>query len=288
MNPSKIIHPKVCAITGSGGFLGGCLVRYFKKCGWRVVELNRSGTIQAGGNEARIYKLGDGFPDGLRNISAIVHAAYDFRPISWRAIKKINVDGASRLFSSAHQSGIEHLVHISSMSAFSGCKSLYGTAKLKVESHVTLMNGTSLRPGLIYDENDAAGMVGKLKSLVARLPVIPIPGKGRNVLYLSHQDDLCRLVESICSGEFTPQKNVIIASNPNPWMFIDILQSLALLQNKRLRYFHIPWPLVFGALRAPELFGAQLPFKSDSLISLLNQDQSPVFDAQVSKYFRDI
>jgi len=277
---------KICYITGTGGYLGGCLVRYFSRHGWKVLELNRSGTVRAGGAEARRYELGDAFPADLRDDGALVHAAYDLKAVSWKEILSKNVEGTARLFESARQAGVERLVNISSMSAYQGCRSLYGQAKLLSEAHAACNGGISLRPGLIHDENQPGGMVGKLRALVSLTPVVPLPGNGRNLLYFSHQEDLCRIVEEYCSEKTFGSGTVITAANPQPWMFLNIIKELAKKQGHSIYCLPTPWQLSWSALKGLEMLGVNPPFKSDSLISLLNQDASPQFNENITRYFR--
>lgn len=277
---------KICYITGTGGYLGGCLVRFFSRHGWKVFELNRSGTVRAGGAEARRYELGDAFPADLRDVGALVHAAYDLKAVSWKEIMTKNVEGTARLFESARQARVERLVNISSMSAYQGCRSLYGRAKLLSEAHVALNGGISLRPGLIHDENQPGGMVGKLRALVSQTPVVPLPGSGRNLLYFSHQEDLCRIAEEYCSGKTVGSGTVITAANPQPWMFLNIIKELAKKQGRSLYCLSTPWQLSWSALKGLEMLGVNPPFKSDSLISLLNQNTSPEFNDEITRYFR--
>jgi len=250
------------------------------------MELNRSGVQVAGGSGAIKYRLGDPFPSGLGAVDALVHAAYDFKAIRWEDIHEINVEGTAQLFDSAHNIGVRKLLNISSMSAFEGCLSLYGKAKLLTEPIVARLGGISLRPGLIFDEEQPKGMVGKLRVLVSRIPLIPLPGNGQNILYFSHQEDLCLLVEDYCSTKSIASEYYINSANSQPWMFRDILRELAFRQKREISFISTPWQLTWGALKLPELFGISPPFKSDSLISLLNQNPTPHFDNSISSRFR--
>jgi nucleoside-diphosphate-sugar epimerase len=277
---------KTCCITGTSGYLGGCLVRYFFQHGWKVIELNRSGMVRAGGAEARRYELGDAFPTDLREVGALVHAAYDLKAVSWKEILAKNVEGTARLFESARQAGVDRLVNISSMSAYQGCRSLYGKAKLISESNAAQYGGISFRPGLIYDENRPGGMLGKLRALSTLAPVVPLPGNGRNVLYFTHQDDLSRFCEEYCSGKSYGPQSVITTANPTPWMFMNIIKELAKKQRRLLYCLPTPWQLSWAALKGLEMAGINPPFKSDSLISLLNQDTSPKFNDNITQFFR--
>jgi nucleoside-diphosphate-sugar epimerase len=277
---------KKCCITGTGGYLGGCLVRYFTLAGWEVIELNRTGTIRAGGAEARCFTLGEEFSVDLMDADVLIHAAYDFQALTWSEIKRINIKGTARLLKSARQAGVKKIIHISSMSAFDSCRSLYGRAKLQIEADVFKVGGISLRPGLIYGDNNPGGMVGKLQSLVSKFPIIPLPGNGRNNLYFSHHEDLSKLIEEHCSDLNFLGGNHIITANSTPWEFREILKELAHRHNHHIVCIPTPWQLSWIALKIPEIFGMTLPLKSDSLISFLNQEKSPNFDPAIKLKFR--
>lgn len=275
-----ISSSRTCCITGTAGYVGACMVRYFLSHGWRVIELNRCGMVKAGGSEARAYKLGDPFPTDLIEIKALVHVAYDFTPSCWNDINEINVLGTKKLFYSAHDAGVEKLIYISSMSSFDQCHSLYGKAKLQSESHVRHVGGISVRPGLIYDENQPGGMVGKLNALISMLPVIPLPGNGKNILYFTHQEDLCHIIENYASACTKSPEGYITTCNSTPWMFKDILKELALRKNRRIALIPTPWQFSWIALRVFEFFGINISFKSDNLVGLLKFDAKPLFSHQ--------
>ena len=129
-------------------------------------------------------------------------------------------------------------------------------------------------------------MVGKLRLAISMTPVIPLPGHGRDLLYFTHQEDLCRVAEEYCAGIDTEDGTVITAANPSPWMFRDILKEMGRRQNRRILCIPTPRSLSWIALKIPELLGVSMPFKSDSLISLLNQDPSPHFISRLSGAFR--
>ena len=73
---------KTCAITGSNGYVGGCVKNYFAARGWEILELTR----QPKPNSRAIkFQLGEEIsPSAFENVSALVHCAYDFKPLRWR------------------------------------------------------------------------------------------------------------------------------------------------------------------------------------------------------------
>lgn len=140
-------NQRTCLITGSRGYLGSCIKDKFLQEGWNVVELIRNPDAEAIRSGKGIsFRLGEDISlQQLRGADALVHCAYDFSLRDWDKIHSINVLGTEKLFSAARLAGVGKRVLISSMSAFEGCQSLYGKAKLETEQK-TLLHRRSPRP----------------------------------------------------------------------------------------------------------------------------------------------
>jgi hypothetical protein len=153
--------------------LGGCLKNYFAARGWEILELTRQ---PKPGTRGIKFQLGAEIPPAaFEDVSALVHCAYDFKPLRRDEIRAVNVDGARKLFQAARAAGIGKIICISAISAYDGCRSLYGKAKLEIEK-LALENGALvIRPGLVYG-NDSGGMFGKLAAQVRNSSIIPMIG----------------------------------------------------------------------------------------------------------------
>ena len=266
---------KICAITGSNGYVGGCLKNYFAGRGWEILELTR----QPKPNSRAIkFQLGEEIPpSAFENIGALVHCAYDFQPLRWDEIVAVNVEGSRKIWGAACAAKIPKIIFISSISAFDGCRSLYGKAKLEIEK-IALANGALvIRPGLVYG-NDSGGMFGKLSAQVRKSIVFMI-GDGSQIQFLIHNEDLCAFIERFASGEIIISPQILTAANEQPWTFKKLLLEIARALNKNHRFFPLPWRLVWAGLKTAELCGLRLNFRSDSLLSLMNQNPSPDFSA---------
>lgn len=264
------------------------MVRFFKSHGWTVIELNRSGRILSGGDDARVFNLGDDLPHDLNHIHALIHAAYDLNAVTWTDIENTNVHGTRRLIRSAKRANVHRIIYISSMSAFKGCKSLYGKAKLLSEKIVDECDGISFRPGLIYDSVNPGGMLGKLLRIIRIFPVIPIPASKNNFLYLTHQEDLCVMIHRYCSEKIPAINEAIIAANPSPLNLASILKRFAAKKDKKLLLIPLDWRLFFLFLRSLEILKIKPIFRSDSLVSLMNQNPAPLFLGDSAFQFRDL
>ena len=139
----KTSEQRICLITGSRGYLGSSIKNKFVQEGWKVVELIRNPDAEAvRAGHAIPFRLGENIsPQQLQGAHALIHCAYDFSLRNWSRIHATNVLGTEKLFQAALAAGIGRRVFISSMSAYEGCKSLYGQAKLEVEQRLQSSKG---------------------------------------------------------------------------------------------------------------------------------------------------
>jgi len=275
LTPSE---PRV-AITGASGFVGSSLTERFERSGWSVVRFTRS----AGeASELSVpFHLGDEVGEGVfrsRHVDALVHCAYDFRPVSWVDIRRVNVEGSRRLIAAAAAAGVPRMVVISTISAFAGCRSLYGRAKLEIEAEAERFGAMVVRPGLVYGDLDSTGggMIGSLRSS-ARGRLVPLLDGGGHLQYLVHVDDLFELVRRLCSGDLGPVKAPMVVASPRGVTMRELVAELGRRQGTRPRFVSIPWQAVWLGLKGAEALGLKPSYRSDSVVSLVHQDPHPDF-----------
>jgi nucleoside-diphosphate-sugar epimerase len=267
---------KICAITGSNGYVGGCVKKFLAARGWEIFELTRR---PKAGSRAFQYQLGNDLsPELLSGVSAFIHCAYDFGPLQWDEIVAVNVEGSRKLLGAARVAGIPKIIFISSISAFDGCRSLYGRAKLEIEK-IAMANGALvLRPGLVYG-GEAGGMFGKLVQKLRKSAVVPLVGDGSQIQYLVHNEDLCGFIEKYASGSIEVPPQVLTAAHEQPWRFKQLILEIARAQGRKPKLIPLPWRALWLALKSAERCGFKLNFRSDSLVSLVYQNPSPDFSA---------
>jgi nucleoside-diphosphate-sugar epimerase len=276
MNPD--MNKPVCAITGTGGYVGTCIKDYFGQQGWDVLELTRR---PRPATRAVAFQLGAELPPGaLAETAALVHCAYDFKPLRWEEIQTVNVEGTRKILEAARSAGIGKIVCLSSLSAFEGCRSLYGRAKLEIEKIALDCGALVLRPGLVYGSGPG-GMFGKLVGQVRQSSVQPIFGNGSQLQFLVHHQDLASFIERCASGETNLLPRILAAAHQQPWRFREILEAIARQLNKKITFVPLPWQLVWAGLKSAEVCGMRLNFRSDSLISLMHQNPKPDFSPNV-------
>jgi nucleoside-diphosphate-sugar epimerase len=267
------------AITGASGFVGSMLARHFEDAGWDVTRLSHSAST--GDTSTVPFRLGEDLaPDVFRSrqIAALAHCAYDFRPVKPAEIHRVNVEGTRKLLAAATAGGVERIAVMSSISAFEGATSTYGRAKLEIEAAAISAGALVVRSGLVYSDGPATagGMFGSLAKSV-QSGVVPLIDGGKHPQYLIHEEDLWLLLKGFFEGEVRDSGKPVVAAASKAWPLRDLLAELARRQGRRPRFVAVPWMPVWAGLRLAEIVHIPVPFRSDSVIGLVRQDPNPDF-----------
>lgn len=243
------------ALTGSNSHLGRALATRLRAAGATVVEWTSSPSPTQ-----VAFRLEDDRPPPLDGIDVLVHAAWH----RGREGEHHNVRGSERLLEAAARNAAR-VVFVSSLAAYDGTRSAYGRAKRQVEEAVAAIGGVSVRAGLIYGR-DAGGMFASLAEQVAARRVVPVlrsPGR----LQLVHLDDLSALLADLACGT-VEHAGLIAAAHPAEHGLQDVVRTIAAAQGRHVWQLPVPWRAAHAALRAAELLGRDMPFRSDSVVSL--------------------
>ena len=268
------VEGKSCVLTGARGFVGSRLKGHLERAGWRVTAWTRQ---PEPGTGAVAFRLGQEVdPNLLKGAQALVHCAYDFGPRRWEDIAALNVGGSQKLLAAAQAAGVRSVVFISSLSAFAGCRSLYGRAKIEIEGLARSTGAFVIRPGLVYSDNPG-GMFGRLVGQVRNARFVPIIWGGRQVQYLLHDEDLGNVVQGCLDGRMPAGVEPITVAHEQGWELKEVLVQIARALGKRVTFLPVPWQLAWLGMKGLELAGARPNFRSDSLISMVYQNPCPSF-----------
>ncbi|MGO9956135.1 MAG: NAD-dependent epimerase/dehydratase family protein [Solirubrobacteraceae bacterium] len=254
----------VVAITGSQGYVGRTIAAAVTRAGHDVIALDRRPRPEQE-FPWRAYDLAAPVtPALLHGCDVVVHCAYDLSLTRWTDIARVNIAGTARLVAAARPSGVRVCL-VSSMSAYSGTRQLYGRAKLASERDVLQSRGDVVRLGLVYGRS-GGGMIASLRG-IAGLPVIPVIGRSCRQ-FMVHADDMAGAVVALLEGPTTASGPVGLA-HPEAVEFETIIRALAARRGKRPTLISIPWRPVYGAMRAAEAASVKLPLRADSLLGLV-------------------
>lgn len=250
------------AVTGSSGYVGSHLAEALTGRGMTVLRLAR----RQGAGTFVPWKLGDAAP--LADIDVLVHCAYDFTD------HPSNLTGTRVLYDAAKAHHVRGIVHISSLAAFTGCRSVYGRTKLQIEHETTQSGGISIRAGTVWGGAKQGGPMGSLESVVARLPIVP-RFTGCGPMRLVHIDDLTNLVGRVIEHRDRLRGAVIAAASPDAIEFGQLLAIIAQRAGLRRLFVPVPAALVQPAVQFAERFGARLPLRADSIQTLRFVNEAP-------------
>jgi len=166
----------------------------FRAQGWEVTGSARSPKSP----EVARLELGD-TPDTalFTGVDVVIHAAYDPK-----AGLERNHTGTARIREAAARAGVARQIFISSYSARANSPSVYGQMKYALEQEFLREDMTIVRPGLVT----GGGMFAVLAKGMLRLPAIPLPGGGMDLVPILDRADfaeaMVRVVESSEEREF--------------------------------------------------------------------------------------
>ncbi len=258
------------AVTGATGYLGGLLCAMLEQRGHAVRRLTR-----------RPERAGDApfaldqpvAPGALAGVETLIHAAHDFRPRREAELLRLNLDGSRRLLEAARRDGVGRVLFISSIASYDGSRSAYGRVKFALEREVAAAGGTSIRPGLVFGR-ERGGLFAALDRVVRSAPLLPDLGP-RARLFVVHAGDLLAIVGAWLALGRTTAPALLAAAWPEPYSMRRVLEVIASAAGRHARFAPAPPGLVLAGLRAVEAAGIQLPFRSDSLVSMLAPNPAP-------------
>ena len=127
-----------------------------------------------------------------------------------------------------------------------------------------------------------------MKLVAGRFPLVPLIGRGNQVLYFSHVEDLCELIFNLSSSLNVVRSEPIPAACEKGQTFKETLIALARQEGKLPLLFPVPWKIIWLSLKILEWARIRVGFRSDSVISLVHQNAHPDFSImkEINSSFR--
>ncbi|WP_129647408.1 NAD(P)H-binding protein [Peristeroidobacter agariperforans] len=268
----------VILITGATGFIGRRLTGALRAAGHRVVTIGRHA---AGADAIAADFTRDLTPaiwaPRLAGVDVVVNAVGILREHGHQTFESIHTRAPQALFAACEAAGVKKIVQISALGADHGSTG-YFTSKHAADQYLASLPipWTIVQPSLVFG---AGGSSATLFTLLASLPIVPLPGGGHQQVQPIHIDDAIAAIQEIIESSAIEQRRIALVG-PAPISLKDFLQRLrARLQLPSARFMSIP----AGIMRASAAVAEYLPgsLLDRETLSMLNAgNTAPPDDTQ--------
>lgn len=188
-----------------------------------------------------------------------------------------NVAATAAILGAIDKSRPPYLIHISSSVVESAAQDFYSSSKRAQEDMVLASGlcGPVLRPTLMYGWFDRKHL-GWLSRFMSRVPIFPIPGRGRFSRQPLYAGDFCDIIVS-CIEQRRPA-GVFNISGQERLDYIDMIREIRKVTGARTIILHIPYGLFHLLLRIWGWFDRNPPFTTQQLEALVADDDFEVID----------
>lgn len=209
----------------------------------------------------------------LRDVEVVVNAVGILRESGKQRFATLHTAGPCALFEACAACGVRRVVQISALGADANARSGYHLSKKAADDYLLQLplEAVVVQPSLVYGPG---GGSARLFTLLASLPLIPLPGKGEQQVQPIHVDDAVQAILALIeSGRFTGERVPLVGPHP-----LSLRQLLADLRYSMgmgsARYLPMPMALV----RAGAAIGGKLPgilLDSETLAMLERGNTAP-------------
>jgi uncharacterized protein YbjT (DUF2867 family) len=247
----------IVLLTGATGFIGRHLARSLRAHGHRVIVAGRHVSEDA----VKVDYTKDLSPRDwiprLAGVDTVINAVGIIRERGEQTFESIHTAAPRALFAACAEAGVRRVVQISALGAQTGTTRYFSSKRAADEFLATLpLDWTIVQPALVYGRG---GTSAKLFTMLASLPIVPLPGAGEQRIQPIHVADLVEAIVQILGRADTRRQRVALVG-PRDVSFRDFLGRLRGAMGLRsTRFLRVPAELMrLGASIASALPGSLL------------------------------
>lgn len=252
----------VVLLTGASGFLGGRLAAALARAGHEVVcavrDPARFAALGIPGRAVAADFAHDQHAEiwmpRLAGVEVVINAVGILRETDTQRFADIHVAAPRALFSACLAAGVRRVLQVSALGADDAARSGYHRSKKAADDFLVRLplSCVVIQPSLLYGPGGASA---RLFTLLASLPLIPLPGRGEQRVQPIHVDDAVAAILALLPGDAFRGERVALVG-PAPLSLRRLLADLrAGMGMPAPRFVAVPPALV----RAGAALGARLP-----------------------------
>lgn len=251
----------VVLLTGASGFIGRHVADALAAAGHEVVCAVRDPSrlhdarfrhVQA--DFTRDFAAADWLPR-LAGVDAVINAVGIIRETGGQTFEAIHDRAPRALFAACVEAGVQRVVQVSALGADAQAQSQYHLSKKRADDFLRSLPLPSviIQPSLVFG---AGGTSARLFTTIASLPLVGLPGAGRQQVQPVHLDDVVASV--VAALEAAPREGSLTVPvvGPRPMALRDFFGGLRRAMGMgRALFVPTPMPLV----RLGAAAGSRLP-----------------------------
>jgi len=252
---------KKIAITGASGFIGNHLKNYLREKGYPVIALLRRN--ENGDADIRNFNLEA--PQTIttslfENIETIIHCAF-VKDQNENAVD-VNFIGTQVMIERAKKAGVRKFIFFSTTSAHESATSFYAKSKLSIEKLFYTEKDVVLKCGLVIGNG---GLFKQLLSFAVNRKVIPIIGKGKQVVQFVSVDSVATAIEHILQTDIS---GTYVLAQPESINYKQLFIAIKKYFSIRLVFLPISFFILKTIITVTKKLNIQLPVSQENLLGL--------------------
>jgi uncharacterized protein YbjT (DUF2867 family) len=263
-------------VTGGSGFLGGYVLRAAARRGHETVGLARSAAAAraVAGHGARPVT---GDLDEAGELAGVFAAA---RCDALVNLASLGFGHGPVIVAAARQAGIRRAIFVSSTAVTTTLAAPTKRVRLAAEQCIrdSGLDWTILRPTMIYGAPGDRNL-SRLLALLARAPMLPVPGGGRHLQQPAHVADVADAVLAAAERPGTAGSCYDVAG-PEPLTFAELLRISASAVASRTRFVAVPLMPLVAMARGYEQLSGHPRIRAEQLRRLAEDKAFAIEDAE--------
>lgn len=223
-------------LTGAEGFIGRHVHLQLKAAGHTTRLLSR----RHGCDFASMTQPRQWLPL-VKGLDAVINCVGIFAATRRYTFERIHTDAPVALFQACAECGISRVLQVSAQGADSHAHTPFLRSKGRADAFLQMLplNWMVLRPSLVVGTGGASS---HFMCQLSRLPLIPIPGDGKQVIQPVHVEDVALALLHALEQETACR--VIAAVGPRRYTLLDWITALRQQQSLgAARICHLPLPV---------------------------------------------